>query len=148
MGLSYARQDQDRRTRLLVLERDGWACVCCGRSVIGQPYTLQYRKPRSQGGDNSPANLITVHGDRYGGCHLRITSRIDPWDEARGLTLSPHQDPLLVPVMLFGEAGPGVTVWPTADGRWATEAPTGAGLGGRLPGRDAEHCADLQDMSA
>ena len=42
----------DRATRELVYERDGWACVCCGQSVIGRPYSLGHRKRRSQGGTN------------------------------------------------------------------------------------------------
>ena len=76
----------DRKTRALVLARDGHACVCCGRSIIGQVYSLQHRKRRSQGGGNSPSNLVTVLGDGTTGCHARIDSRIDPEDAAKGYT--------------------------------------------------------------
>jgi hypothetical protein len=115
-----------RKTRLLVLERDGWACVCCGRSVIGQRYSLQHRKRRSQGGDSSPCNLVTVLGDGTSGCHARIDSRSDPHDEAKGYTVRSHDDPALVPVMVFSGHGSGVTVWLTAEGGYVTEAPAGA----------------------
>lgn len=112
----------DRKTRLLVLERDGWACVCCGRSVIGQRYSLQHRKRRSQDGTNSATNLLTVLGDGTTGCHARIDSRIDPHDEARGYTVRSGQDPALVPVMLHGNDG-GVTVWLGASGEYLFEPP-------------------------
>jgi len=117
----------DALTREAVLERDGYACVCCGRSVIGQQYSLQHRKRRSQCGDNSPANLLTVLGDGTRGHHARIDSRAWPEDEARGYTVRSWQDPALVPVMIFGSpGGPGVTMFATRDGRWAAEAPAGA----------------------
>jgi hypothetical protein len=116
----------DRRTLALVLKRDGYACVCCGRSIAGQRYSLQHRKRRSQGGTNSPVNLITVLGDGTAGCHARIDSRIDPHDEAKGYTVRSHGDPALVPVMIFSEHGGGVTAWLTEDGGFAFEAPAGA----------------------
>jgi len=117
----------DTATRLLVLERDGYRCVCCGTPVLGRAYSLQHRKRRSQCGDNSPANLLTVLGDGTRGHHARIDSRAWPEDEARGYTVRSWQDPALVPVMIFGSpGGPGVTMFATRDGRWAAEAPAGA----------------------
>jgi hypothetical protein len=115
----------DAKTRKLVLERDGYACVCCGWSILGQPYSLQHRKRRSQGGGNSPPNLITVLGTGTTGCHLRIDSRIDPEDEEKGYTVRSWQDPADVPVMVFSEHGSGATVWLTADGRYSDEPPLG-----------------------
>jgi hypothetical protein len=112
--------------RALVLERDGRACVCCGRAVIGRRYSLQHRKRRSQGGTSLPSNLLTVLGDGTTGCHARIDSRIDPHDEARGYTVRSGQDPALVPVMVFSEGGSGVLAWATDDGRWVFEAPGAA----------------------
>lgn len=109
--------------RRLVLERDSHACVCCGISVIGRPYSLQHRKRRSQGGDNSPANLITVLGTGTTGCHERIDSRRDPEDEAKGYTVRSWDDPALIPVMLFGRHGSGVTAWLLPDGGYVYEQP-------------------------
>ena len=118
----------DEATRALVLERDGYRCVCpCAGSVIGQRYSIQHRKRRSQGGTNDLPNLLTVLGDGTRGCHARIDSRIDPDDEARGYTVRSWQDPALVPVMLFESSGSGITVWLTADGRYSTEPPGTAG---------------------
>jgi hypothetical protein len=111
------------RTRRAVYERDGWACVCCGVSVIGRVHSLQHRKRRSQGGDNSPENLLTVLGDGTRGCHARIDSRIDPHDEAAGYTVRSFEDPALVPVMVASEHGSGALMWPTDDGRWSDIPP-------------------------
>lgn len=113
-------------TRKLVLERDGHACVCCGRTVLGQPYSLQHRKRRSQGGDNSPCNLITVLGTGTTLCHERIDSRRDPEDEAKGYTVRSWGDPALIPVMVFSGHGSGVLAWLTPEGGYAYEAPGGA----------------------
>jgi hypothetical protein len=125
---SAARRETgpDRKTRKLVLERDSHACVCCGVSVEGRPYSLQHRKRRSQGGGNSPSNLITVLGTGTTGCHERIDSRRDPHDEAKGYTVRSWQDPAEVGVMVFaGPDGSGVTYWLTDDGQRTTEAPEG-----------------------
>ena len=92
-------------------------------SIIGQRYSIQHRKRRSQGGSNDLPNLLTVLGDGTRGCHARIDSRIDPDDEARGYTVRSWQDPALVPVMLFEPSGSGITVWLTADGRYSTDPP-------------------------
>ena len=107
------------KVREMVLERDGYACVCCGVSIAGQPYSLQHRKRRSQGGDNSPSNLVTVLGTGTTLCHERIDSRRDPADEANGYTVRSWADPEAVPVVLYGR----ITVWLTDDGRYSTEPP-------------------------
>jgi hypothetical protein len=113
----------DARTRKLVMERDGYLCVCCGISVIGRQYSIQHRKRRSQGGDNSMSNLVTVSGSGTTGHHARIDSRRDPADEARGYTLRSWQNPASVPVWVASGDGPGRLVWLTADGRYSPEAP-------------------------
>jgi hypothetical protein len=64
-----------RRIRESVLERDGWACVSCGRSIRGHyGYSIQHRTPKSMGGSrmpwiNLPGNLITLCGSSVTGCH-------------------------------------------------------------------------------
>lgn len=112
-----------RKVRTLVLARDSYACVCCGQSVIGRPYSLQHRKRRSQGGGNDPSNLITVLGTGTTGCHERIDSRRDPHDEARGYTVRSWQDPALIPVVVFSEGCPGVTAWLWDDGEYHFDGP-------------------------
>lgn len=112
-------------TRETVLERDGYACVCCGQSVIGQVYSLQHRKRRSQGGSNCTCNLLVVLGSGSTGHHWRIDSRIDPEDEAKGYTVRSGQDPASVPVMVFEADGSGLSQFATCDGAWSTAAPEG-----------------------
>ena len=113
----------DAKTRATVYTRDGWACACCGQSIVGRPHSLQHRKRRSQGGDNSPSNLLTVLGDGTTGCHARIDSRSDPHDEAKGYTVRSHDDPALIPVMFFDGSGGGFTAFLCDDGSLSFDGP-------------------------
>lgn len=115
----------DARTRKLVLERDSYRCVCCGISIIGRPYSLQHRKRRSQGGTNSPSNLVVVLGLGGDLCHGRIDYRRDPDDEAKGYSLRSWQDPAQAPVWVASGDGSGALVWLTADGGYAAIPPAG-----------------------
>jgi hypothetical protein len=108
--------EPDTATRRLVLQRDGYACVCCGMPFLGKPYSVQHRKQRSQGGTNSPSNLIMVLGT----CTERIRSHRDPRDEESGYSLRTDQDPELVPILLYGRVG----VWLAPDGLYRCEPPT------------------------
>ena len=109
------------KVRRLVLERDGYACVCCGRSIIGQRYSLGHRLRASQGGRPVPSNLLTLLG--WGGQehHGRIDNREDAHDEAKGYTVRAGKDPALISVMVSGEDG-GLTAWPDDEGHWRDAA--------------------------
>jgi hypothetical protein len=111
--------------RKLVLERDGYACVCCGVSVIGRRYSLGHRLRASQGGKAVPSNLLTFLG--WGGqeCHGRIDNRENPEDEARGYTIRMGGNPLLVPVMFFEPSGSGALVYLLDDGTVSAMPPLG-----------------------
>jgi hypothetical protein len=108
--------------RRLVLERDGYRCVCCGLPVAGQRYSLGHRLRASQGGLAVPSNLLTFLGWGGQGCHGRIDNRADPRDEDRGLTVRSWQDPALVPVTLLD----GRRVRLADDGRYHDTPPVGA----------------------
>src|ERR1035441_880769 len=83
----------DAATRQLVLTRDNYACVCCGKSIIGQQYSIQHVKRRPQGGTNPATNLITLLGTGITACHGRIDSRVDSRDKDRGYTAESGEDP-------------------------------------------------------
>jgi hypothetical protein len=113
------------KVRKLVLERDGYACVCCGQSITGQRYSLGHRLRASQGGRAVPSNLITLLGLGGEAHHGRIDSRLDPADEAHGYTVWSWQDPKQIPVMVFTSEGSGFTAWLWDDGQYHTEGPEG-----------------------
>lgn len=71
-------------TVAVVGERDGWACVSCGRSLRGGTRGLdwccQHRVARSAGGCrrpelNLPSNLVLLCGSAVTGCHGRVEQR-------------------------------------------------------------------------
>ena len=110
--------------RRTVLERDGWACVCCGTSIIGRRYSLGHRLRASQGGKAVPSNLLTFLG--WGGeeCHGRIDLYKDPVDAVNGYRVESWQDPALLPVKVFNPNGL-LTVWLAADGTYSLVQPDG-----------------------
>lgn len=58
-------------TRRICLDRDGYACVRCGRSLEGQSMSLHHRRPRSHPfhGLHEASNLICLCGSGSTGCH-------------------------------------------------------------------------------
>ena len=60
----------NQRVVEIVLERAGFYCEKCGHS--GSGFALHHRKLRSQGGEDTPSNLIAVHH----GCHNLNTDSI------------------------------------------------------------------------
>jgi hypothetical protein len=120
----------DAKTRHAVYTRDGWACVCCGRSVIGKRRSVGHRKRRSQGGRNVMPNLLTFLGlgsdaSNPDDHHARIDSRSDPHDEAAGYTVRSFDDPALVGVLYVSEHGSGVLMYLAEDGSLSPDAPGG-----------------------
>lgn len=114
-------------TRKLVLERDGYQCVRCGRPAgpgIGV-YSLQHRVARGVGGGNSPANLIVLCGSATTLCHGEVEAKRDPHDLEAGYRLESTQDPGTEAVMLASEHGSGVTKYLTEDGGYSDYPPGG-----------------------
>jgi hypothetical protein len=58
--------------REAVTQRDGAACLLCGGS---QDLTIHHVVPRSQGGDDIPANSVWLCGSGTTGCHGAIEAR-------------------------------------------------------------------------
>lgn len=114
-----------RKVRGLVLARDNFQCVGCGKAVGGTCtwWSLQHRVARGVGGDNSPCNLVVLCGSATSqGCH-RLCEDRDREMHERGLWLRSDEDPAMVPVMIASEHGSGVTAWLTEAGTFAFEAP-------------------------
>lgn len=120
MRRRYRDTGPDRETRMLVLERDGAACICCGRAVLGRlGHSLQHRQARGMGGTkdpsrNSPVNLITVCGllaTDPDSCHFWIEQRHEQAREL-GYWVPSWQDPAEVPVHVVGIG----VVWLDPDG--------------------------------
>lgn len=49
-----------RKLRLLVLERDGWACTSCGKAVEGSDATVDHVIPYTGAESNALSNLVTL----------------------------------------------------------------------------------------
>lgn len=118
-----ARKDTgpDQKTRGLVLARDNFQCVACGKPVGGACtwWSLQHRLARGQGGGNEAWNLIAMCGSAVTGCHGLCEAR-DREMQARGYWLESWQYPRAEPVMICGEDG-GVTVWLDDSGHYIDE---------------------------
>lgn len=104
-----ARRDTgpDRTTRELVLERDDFACVVCGKPWRGFPWdSIHHRRNRGQGGSsdpakNRPSNLLTVCGTGTTECHGTLTAnerREENLDAGYVVSLNSTDEPADVPV--------------------------------------------------
>lgn len=94
------------QTVTLVLERDRWSCVRCGRSIAGgergRDWSIQHRIPRGMGGSrderlNLPSNLMVLCGSGVTLCHGDVESHREI-SLAEGFLLRRIQDPTAVPV--------------------------------------------------
>jgi hypothetical protein len=92
-----------RSVRDIVLERDQRRCVRCGLHLEGQRYSLHHRKPRGQGGPDTPANLISLCGTGTTGCHGWVEhNRELARGPELGYLLRRSAAPDLVPVLVHG----------------------------------------------
>jgi 5-methylcytosine-specific restriction endonuclease McrA len=70
----------DGKTKTTVLVRDAYTCQACGAKPAGQVHHIQ---PRSQGGADDLANLITLCGR----CHM-VISPVPPHALRRAFNMS------------------------------------------------------------
>ena len=99
----------DNSTVAAVLERAGYRCEPCGKTLgdnRGSDYSIHHRRARGMGGTrwfgcNLPSNLMAVCGSGTTGCHGWIEShRAEAM--AAGWLVSRYKDPFTVPVEIEG----------------------------------------------
>ena len=72
LGRKLYRSRAWQRVRLIVLSRDGWRCVRCGRAGRLE---VHHKRHVAQGGDEQPENLETLCLDCHKAEHRRdVTS--------------------------------------------------------------------------
>lgn len=117
-----------RTVRRLVLERDHYRCVACGRPIEGAAYSIQHRKARGMGGTadpaiNSPANLIVLCGTATTGCHARAEAR-DIDGRRNGYWVRQQEHPADIPVLIASATpGSGTRLFLTESGTYSTRHP-------------------------
>ena len=113
----------------MVLERDQWCCVMCGRPLTGTRgfhWSIHHRQARGMGGSkaahiNQPSNLVSVCGHGTFACHGEI-ERLRYVSEAMGLIVRRPALPAHQPVHITGPRFPiGATVYLSDDGRYLHE---------------------------
>lgn len=111
----------------LVLERDGHACVRCGKPATGargRDWSVQHRIPRGMGGTrradlNEPQNLLILCGSGTTGCHGDVERyRADSY--VHGWLCHRSDDPAAVVVLV---AGGRRWVYLTAAGEYVDQPP-------------------------
>jgi 5-methylcytosine-specific restriction endonuclease McrA len=114
------RTGPDQKTRGLVLARDNWQCVSCGKPAGGNAWwSIQHRVARGVGGGNSLQNLIVLCGSATSaGCHRDAENRTAE-SHARGYWLRSDENPALVPVLLHGR----VLAWLDDSGGYSFQPP-------------------------
>lgn len=87
-----------------VLERAGGSCERCGTPLRGQrgfDWSIHHRKNRSQGGRNTPSNLMALCGHGASRCHGFVTENPE-LAKAEGTHVPSWNDPAYVPVNTLG----------------------------------------------
>jgi hypothetical protein len=105
----YRDTGPDPETVSGVVDRDAGHCVRCGDPVFGargEGWSIQHRKKRSAGVDNSASNLVLVCGNGVTGCHGWIEDHPTQAAHEGGWSVSRYAEPAQVPVLIrsgFGE---------------------------------------------
>lgn len=115
-----------RETVLDVLNRDGCACIRCGRQTVGTrgvDWVIHHRRPRAMGGShrpdtNEPQNLVGL----CTACHEFVEShRADALN--MGWLVPQHLDPATVAVLVAHESR---WVYLTASAEYSDNPPVEA----------------------
>lgn len=86
----------DPALRALVKARAGGRCECCAERLPAH-YECHHRKLRSRGGQDSATNLVALCNE----CHRRIHGHVK-WATGHGFIVSAYDDPMVVPVAIYG----------------------------------------------
>lgn len=104
----------DPKLRMLVRDRAGGCCECCGVRIGARSYQCHHRKLRSRGGQDSAANLAALCSQCHNRCHGHVA-----WATEQGFIVSAYDDPATVPMAVRCESWRLLTI----DGGYAE--PTG-----------------------
>ncbi|KFI50039.1 HNH endonuclease [Bifidobacterium biavatii] len=92
----------DSDTRRLILHRDAYRCLVCGRDLDASwsGYSIHHRRLRSHGGSdlNQPSNLILLCGSGTTGCHGEIHAHPDHAYQ-HGWLVHAWADPTTIPLL-------------------------------------------------
>lgn len=71
------------KTRLFVLDRDGWVCTQCGKELAGSDATVDHVIAKANGGSDDPSNLVSLcryhNGQKQDRALIRVTWFNERW---------------------------------------------------------------------
>ena len=76
---TFERVPLTTRQRFMILERDGFRCVYCGRSSDEVALEIDHYTPVSKGGASDPDNLVTACRDCNSGKRAHIIGEERKW---------------------------------------------------------------------
>jgi 5-methylcytosine-specific restriction endonuclease McrA len=79
MSKHSARGADWEKTRQAVLDRDGWVCTSCGKTLIGFDATADHVTPTVQGGPSEAWNLVAMCRSCNSSKNDRVLTRTSFW---------------------------------------------------------------------
>lgn len=113
--IRLGRERMDPKLRAYIYQRSRGRCDLCAEHLNPNRWEAHHRRLRSQGGQDSPCNIIALHG---ASCHARVHGRPE-WSYRHGFMVPSWADP---------------ADWPVFRHRQKWQQPTAQGWVGAQPG--------------